>query len=204
MTRKYIIPVLILLSLGIVLMILPGRERKEEISPEEVLRSMTGSSRLTSPDRVADRLINKDPSLLLIDVRTPEEYSAYSLPGAFNIPIAGLLDETSLDLLSQEGMDVVFFGNDELLADRAWLASRRKGLKDVYVLEGGLNQWFDNFFTLSPPPESASAAELEHFQFRMGVRQYLTGGELQVQQQQPAETITIKPKTKKSATEGGC
>ncbi len=204
MIRKYLLPVGLLIALGITLVLLPDREKTEETAPEVILREMSGSSRLISADRVAERMVNQDPSLFLVDIRTPEEYQAFSLPGAFNIPLAELLSEESETVLGQEGMEVIFFDNDGLMADRAWAMTRREGLRNTYVLHGGLNSWFDNFYTLSPPGETASAEQLEQFQFRMGVRQFLTGGELQLQPQQATESITIKPRAKKSAAEGGC
>jgi hypothetical protein len=39
----------------------------------------------------------------------------------------------------------------------------------------------------------------------MGVRQYFTGGEIQVSQPEASgESLQLKPKAKKSAAEGGC
>jgi len=69
MDKKYIIPVVLLLVLGLALILLPQKKSYDETLPEEVRRQVTSPSRFLSVDVIADRMINKDPSLLLIDVR---------------------------------------------------------------------------------------------------------------------------------------
>ncbi len=205
MSKNYLIPVTILLVLGMVLVLLPQREHKADAGPEALLSELSTNLRFLNPDLIAERMVNGDPSLLLIDVRSSSEYEQFSLPGAINIPLDSILSETYKEVIGQEGMDAVFFSNDNTIAGRAWILSRRTGAENIFILEGGLDQWFRNFFTSTPPPETASAAEIELHQFRMGVRQYFAGGEIQVSQPEASgESLQLKPKAKKSAAEGGC
>jgi sulfur-carrier protein adenylyltransferase/sulfurtransferase len=204
MIKKYFIPIVLLVGLGLVLVLLPPKKSYKEVQPEELLRQITSSSRFISPDIVADRLIKKDPSMLLVDVRSSEEYLEYSLPGALNIPLKDIFLPEQQELLTRKGVETIFYSNSDILADQAWILCKRKGLQNISVMKGGLNEWFNSFFQIQPPPETSSSAEIERYQFRNGVRQYFTGGETEVAPKQKVESISVTPKAKKSAAEGGC
>jgi rhodanese-related sulfurtransferase len=204
MNKKYIIPIVLLLGLAITLVLLPGKKSYDEVPATELLQQITSTSRFVNADIVADRLIKKDPSMMLIDVRSEELFREFSLPGAMNIPLKDLAIPENSELLTQEGIDFIFFSTGDVMADQAWILCRRLGYDHIFVLEGGLNGWFSSFFMIRPPAETASGEEIALFQFRSAVRQYFAGGEAPALQKPAGETITITPKKKKSAAEGGC
>ena len=204
MNKNYIIPIIVLIGLSLALLLLPEKKFNKEMAPEELLMQINSTSRFITPDIVADRIIKKDPAMILVDVRSPEEYIKYSLPGSMNIPLSSLADSTTLDILDQEGIDWVLFSNDNILADQAWILGKRLGLGNLFVMQGGINQWFDNFFMTQVPAQTQSESDLELYQFRLGVRQFFTGGEVNTAPVNQTETIQVQPKTKKSAAEGGC
>jgi rhodanese-related sulfurtransferase len=204
MIRKYYIAVVLLVGLGLVLVLLPPKKTYDDLKPEELLQQLTSPSRFVSPDDVADRIIKKDPSLLLVDVRNPEQYLEYSLPGALNIPIQDIFQPEQEDFFAQQGLQFIFFSNGDILADQAWILCKRKGMKNIFVMKGGLNEWFSSFFLLQPPPETASGEDIALYQFRSGVRQFFTGGETETVVKPDVEKITVAPRAKKSAVEGGC
>jgi sulfur-carrier protein adenylyltransferase/sulfurtransferase len=204
MSKKYFIPIFLLVGLGLVLVLLPAKKSYKEVQPEELLRQISSQSRFISPDIVADRLIKKDPSLQLVDVRNAEQFLEFTLPGAVNIPLQDIFLPEKQELFTLKGMNYVFFSNGDILSDQAWILCTRKGLKNIFVMKGGLNEWFNSFFLLQPPPETSSSEEIELYQFRNGVKQFFTGGETEVLPKQETETISITPKAKKSAAEGGC
>ncbi|MCJ7821043.1 MAG: rhodanese-like domain-containing protein, partial [Bacteroidales bacterium] len=78
---------LIIIPMGIILAAVPAdKTRHFRLTADELLQEAGAGVQFVSPDVVADMLVQKDPSQQLIDVRTPEEYEAFSLPGAINIP----------------------------------------------------------------------------------------------------------------------
>lgn len=204
MNRKYIFPALLLLVAGIILVLLPERDSHDDLSPGRLLTEITGDSRFLATETIADRMVQRDPSQVLIDVRTAEEFQHYALPGAVNIPLQEIMGETWQEFLSQDGYDFTFYSNDDILADRAWILSKRAGHRNIYVMKGGLNQWFEDFFTSSSPVQTQTEAEYDLHLLRQGIRQFLTGGNAPVAEQATHETITVKPRTKKSKAEGGC
>ena len=204
MIRRYFLPVFFLLGLGIVLLLLPEKQSFDEIPPEDLLTEVTSSSRFLSTDRVAERLIEEDPSMVLVDLRSAQEYNYYTLPGAVNVPLRNILDEEWQDYLRTPGIEFVFFANGTLDADRAWILCKRKGHRKLFVMEGGLNQWFETIFMAAPPPATAPSEEIDLYQFRMGVRQYLTGGSALEIPVVEAEEIEVTRRKKKTKVEGGC
>jgi sulfur-carrier protein adenylyltransferase/sulfurtransferase len=204
MNKKYIIPIALLVGLAFILVLLPAKKTYNELPADELLRQITSPSRFISPDAVADRIIKKDPSILLVDVRPENQYKEFALPGALNIPLQNLLLYENVELLTQEGFDVILYSTGDILSDQAWILCKRKGLNNIYVMKGGLNQWFDSFFNIQPLPETASNAEIALWQYRTGVRQFFTGSEIQSDNKTEGDAINVTPKKKKSAAEGGC
>jgi rhodanese-related sulfurtransferase len=153
---------------------------------------------------VADRIIKKDPSLMLVDVRSENLFREFTLAGAVNIPLEKINDPENTDLLTQPGYDIVFFSNGDVQADQAWIICKRKKFESIFVMEGGLNRWFEVFFMAQRPAETASGEEIALYQFRSAVRQYFTGEGVESVAKPATEKITVTPKKKKSAAEGGC
>jgi rhodanese-related sulfurtransferase len=204
MSKKYLLPLILFLGFGIVLLILPSNKQHDQITPEALLSQINSPSRFISPDQVADRLIKKDPSMVLVDVRTVENYRNFTLPGAVSIPLGNLNDPGNLELFDQDGIDFILFSNGTIISDQAWILGKRLGIKNLYVMQGGINLWFDNFFKTPVPTDFQAESELELYQFRLGVRQFFTGGNPDQPKPDQAETIQVQQKVKKTAAEGGC
>jgi rhodanese-related sulfurtransferase len=189
-----------------------ANEPTNEITPEQLLLDLTDNERYISVDEVADRMINKDPSLLLVDVRNHETFDAFTLPGAINIPLENLLSSENSDLIDCERFTVVFFSNDDLHAEQAWLLSRRTGCKSNHIMRGGLNEWTTTILDPEKPDDLATAEEWELYRFRRAVCQYFIGGSEQLEPEEFPELIryvqpkkTIVPKKKKAKEEEeGC
>jgi rhodanese-related sulfurtransferase len=195
---------MILFLSGLILLFLPELEMSDDLDPKELLIEITDNSRYLSTDMIAKRLIEEDPSLFLVDVRSIYDYEEFTLPGAFSIPLEEVLSEDWKDYLDQEGKDVVFFSNADILADQAWILSRRKGIKDIFVMKGGVNEWFATIIKPTPPSETAPTEAFDLYQFRRGARQYFLGGNTANVPDMEVEQVEFTRKKKKNVVEGGC
>jgi len=152
-------------------------------------------------------LVQKDPSLRLIDVRTPEEFDAYSMPGAVNIPLSNLLADEYTDILNQDAYVNVFYSNGSVYANQAWMITRQLGYVNNFVLEGGLNYWFGNILSPEAPSQTSPNEEFAKYDFRKSAAAALGGGSVV-----PAESVTpavkaVKPPVTaraKKKPSGGC
>ena len=83
---RYKILAIIFLVLAGGLVLLPKYQKQEGIKSEELLSHANSPERYISTDQIANKIINQDPSFILVDVRDEDSYNKYSLPNAVNIP----------------------------------------------------------------------------------------------------------------------
>ncbi|HDJ33187.1 MAG TPA: rhodanese-like domain-containing protein [Bacteroidetes bacterium] len=202
--KAYWILTAVLLMLGGGLLIFSPAGKPDEVPPAELFRAMHDSSRFMCTDEVTRRIIEEDPSLLLIDVRNPESYRSFSLPGAINIPLTDLLLPEWGDYLRAPGMEKVLYSNDDIMAGQAWILCTRLGITDLYIMRGGLNLWADHILTPEAPPETASMELTDRYRFRLGARLYFTGGTGTGVSATQAEPIPVVRREKKTTIQGGC
>lgn len=215
---KILAAVLIVLAGGLVL--LPKYEKHEGISPEELLSNAISPERYITTDELADRIIQQDPSLLLIDVRDENTYKKYSLPNAVNIPLKKILEEDSESYLNQDEFDVILFSNDNFHSDQAWLLCNRIDYKNLYVLKGGINKWFNTIINPKKPTENMASNAFELYSLRKAASMYFGVAYPNKVHKQPviikkssvaktsnaaaSKKIIPKKKKKKMPVEGGC
>jgi len=204
MNKAYIVLAALLILLGAGLVILPERDHPEEASPRDLLGELREPSRFVTTDEVARMIIEQDPTLLLVDVRDMYDYLDYSLPGAHNIQLQEILLYDWIDSLAYPRSKIVLFSNGDILADQAWILLKRENHKNIHVMKGGLNRWFETIITPEPPAEVAGNEEIDLYQFRKGASIYFTGGAAPVEEEVSAEPVVVRKRTKSSAVEGGC
>ncbi|MBU2652167.1 MAG: rhodanese-like domain-containing protein [Bacteroidetes bacterium] len=204
MKRIYLILMVLAILLSAGMFLFEEPDNASEISPENLLLAFSDDSHYWSTDLVADKIIKQDPALLLIDVRNPDEYLDFSLPGALNIPLENILDPEWEDYFSAEDYDIVFFSNDEIYADQAWILLQRQDFKNLRVMKGGLNHWAVTILQPPIPKQSDPEEAFALYSFRMAARQYFGGGSIDAAPASQPEKIEITRKKKSTAAEGGC
>ena len=139
MNRNYIFLTLLMLVLAVGTLVIKKANEPKQIEPQQLLYELTQPTRYVSTDQVAKMLISSDPSLEIIDVRSPEEFQKFSLPRAINVPIDSLINKDNLMYLGIPGIKVVFVSDDDIMADQSWVLTKRLGFNSTYVMKGGLN-----------------------------------------------------------------
>jgi len=206
--KPRILLALFIIPLGLIIAAVPQNTTKPyKLTAVQLLSEANTRTQFVTPETVADMIVNKDPLLRLIDVRSQEEFEKFSLPGAVNIPLTDLLSEQYTDILHQDVMMNIFYSNGSLNANEAWMITRQLGYSNNYVLEGGLNYWFDTILNPQKPVSTSSDEEFAKYDFRKSAGQALGGGGVvQTEQNQSASSakpvIKAVPKKKKAA--GGC
>ena len=82
---------------------------------------------------------DRKPGLRVIDVREPDEFAAYPIPTAENIPLAQF---NRLSVKPDETL--VLYSGGGAHAAQAWVFIRAIGHRRVFFLSGGLNEWLDD------------------------------------------------------------
>lgn len=197
-----------LIPMGLIIAMVPADRTKQfKLTADELLTEVNTKSQYVAPELVADMIIQKDPSLQLIDVRSPAEFEKYSLPGAINIPLSDLLSEEHADILNQDTKMNIMYSNSTLAANEAWMITRQLGFSNNFVLEGGLNYWFEAILNPQKPVSTSPDEEFARYDFRVSASQALGGGSAvqpAVNQSDAGVKPVVKPAAKKKKAAGGC
>ncbi|MDX9928799.1 MAG: rhodanese-like domain-containing protein [Bacteroidales bacterium] len=196
------------IPLGLIIAAVPQNTTKPyKLTADQLLAEVNSRTQFISPDVVADMLVSKDPSIRLIDVRAQDEFEKYSLPGAVNIPLSDILSDEWSVILDQDVKMNVFYSNGTVTANEAWLITRQLGYQNNFVLEGGLNYWFENILNPQPPASTSPNEEFAKYDFRKSASMALGGGgitPLEGSSAPPPALPGIVPKTAKKKVSGGC
>ena len=104
--------------------------RQVQIHPGELLATMAD-----------DRLIAS-----VIDVRPEADYNLFHIANSVNIPVADIKTIIPSLLADQTPNKVhVIVSNDEVAATEAWKILTAEAVLNVYILEGGINNWIATF-----------------------------------------------------------
>ena len=199
---------LFIIPMGLIIAAVPANKTKQyKLTADELLGEINSRTHYLTAETVADMIVNKDPSLRLIDVRSQDEFEKFSLPESINIPLSDLLSDEFTDVLHQDVKMNVFYSNGSLTANEAWMITRQLGYSNNYVLEGGLNYWFDAIMNPQKPATTSSDEEFAKYDFRKSAGMALGGGAVVSAEQSAAPAAgkpAIKPVAKKKKAAGGC
>lgn len=202
--RARVILTITLVFLGFIAAILPDKTNSSaQLDAEELLRDLNTQNHTFTSDELADALINQDPSIQLIDLRSESEYKAWHMPGALNIPFRELFDEKWVAYIDQVARRNVFYSNGTTISGEAWQLARQKGYKNNYILSGGLNEWFATIMDPEAPEASATDDELELYSRRAAARMYFTGAKVKAPSANATGAKPL-PRRKKKTVAGGC
>ncbi|MBA3031153.1 MAG: sulfurtransferase [Desulfobacteraceae bacterium] len=87
------------------------------------------------PRELADRLLGGDPSIILVDIRTPAEFSKFHIRSAINVQVADL--PVALASRKNQGL-LILYSNGMTHPAQARDSLFRLGFKNVYLLTDGL------------------------------------------------------------------
>lgn len=198
-----------IIPMGLIIAAVPANKTKPyKLTADQLLEEVNTKTQYVTPEVVADMIVSKDPVLRLIDVRSQEEFEKFSLPDAINIPIADLLSDQNTDILNQDIKMNVFYSNGTITANEAWIITRQLGYTNNFVLEGGLNYWFDSILNPQKPASTSSDEEFAKYDFRKSAGMALGGGGVVTTTTSETGTLAakpaVKPVAKKKRAAGGC
>lgn len=105
-----------------------------------LLQAMEAGDDHLEPEELADRIMAGDPTLLLVDIRTPAEFAGFHLKGALNAAAADLPE--ILAPHKNRGV-IVLYSNGMTHPAQARDALARLGFTNVYLLTDGLQGFME-------------------------------------------------------------
>jgi rhodanese-related sulfurtransferase len=141
-----------IILLGVVFVFLPSRQTHLIEKVKSASYGASHSVKIMSPDEVAYRIIDKESSVQVVDMRLPEQFAALALPGSINVQVKDLFGKELTPILSDRHVVKVVIGQNEDESRTAALLLQELGYENVAMLQGGL----ENFQHTILIPKTAS------------------------------------------------
>jgi rhodanese-related sulfurtransferase len=149
----------ILIVIAIAIILIGQPTTSEKYAKSLITREVDGQKVQFTPDAILEqRLVQIHPgellasladqklNIIMIDVRSEAEYNLFHIKDSQNVPM-GNVRSLVPKLLTQNSTNtiIVMISNDETAATDAWKVLEAESVPNVYILEGGINQWISIF-----------------------------------------------------------
>jgi rhodanese-related sulfurtransferase len=146
--------------------------------------------------------------VIMLDVRNEADYNLFHILDARHVPLENIPD--IVPALQEEPANTVFvvMSNDEQAATAAWKILVAESLPNVYILDGGINNWIATFGTtefLAEHPIIDAPDDDLHYMFAAAL------GDRYPEAQPSAKVMEamlfdpkVKLQVKRGPTGGGC
>jgi len=141
--------------------------------PDRLVTALLDEQSFFTPDQVARFVVTEDSTVQLIDLRTPGEFKAFSIPGSINLPYGDLLS-SDLESYLNRGVRNIFYANGDYQANYAFVIAKGLGFDNSYVMKGGLNSWYEVVMNSEFRGEKITARENALFETRTKARKMFT------------------------------
>jgi rhodanese-related sulfurtransferase len=164
--------------------------REVQISPAELLNT------------IHDHQIN----LVMLDVRDEVNYNIFHIADAQHVPPGELAEIIPALHLEPDNTVFVLMSNDETAATQAWQYLVAESLPNVYILEGGINNWL-SVFSEDDQRIRAVASHRDDsldYEFAAALGSAFPAADPHVSEFDLEFTPKIKLELKRGPTSGGC
>jgi sulfur-carrier protein adenylyltransferase/sulfurtransferase len=157
----------VLISIGLIMALLPMTSNRSFTGkPQNLLSDVLGDKDYFTVDQVARFVVSEDSTVQLIDLRSSGEYMAVNIPGSLNVPYDELINREAGGFLNDENIRTIFYSNGDLVSNYAMVIAKGLNHNNVYVMKGGLNEWFNTVMNSHFTGDRITARENALFETR--------------------------------------
>lgn len=166
---------LVVTALAVILIGQPTTADKwDSISAEKEI-VLTDRAVQIHPGEMLELMHSPKIKVIALDVRSEADYNLFHVLDAWHLPPEKIAE--TIPLLHLEPANAVFvvMSNDETAATEAWKTLVAESVPNVYILEGGINNWLtlfadEEFKTTHVLPETADDVLRYRFEAAVGAR----------------------------------
>jgi rhodanese-related sulfurtransferase len=151
--------------LGIVAFV-PGKSDIVNMRIAQERRQQTCVFKEISADKLANEIVNNYYVLNIIDVRSAEEFEAFHLPMAINIPFDQMMERQYEPIFRQKLKTNVFYADSDTLVRMACLKAKFIGKSENLILKEKAFEFQQMFYELEPPPGDSPKNIIDIYNFR--------------------------------------
>lgn len=160
------------------------------------------------PGELLDTIANDKLNVILLDVRPQADYNLFHIRNARNVPLGQVRSVIPALLTEQaDNLVVVVMSNDELAATEAWKILVTESVPNVYILEGGINNWLKIFGAADPqitPTPLPPGYDRLIFNFPAALGDRYNAADPSPHEYELEYTPKIKLQLKRGPSGGGC
>jgi rhodanese-related sulfurtransferase len=138
-----------IMLLGVVFIVIPSRQTHLIEIVQSASYGASHNVKSIVPDELAYRIIDKEKSVQVVDMRSPEQFAALALPGSVNVQVKDLFGKELTPILSDRRVVKVVIGQNENESKTAAFLLQELGYENVAMLQGGI----ENFQHIILAPE---------------------------------------------------
>jgi hypothetical protein len=158
--------VAIAFALLIYISIMPDSDSRLETRINKELLKKDFSAVEVPADKLASEIVNNYYKINIVDVRNPEDFKAYHLPFAINIPLEKMNEREWKKILNQKHKVNYFYSDNHEMNKKAYLLAEHIGKSDNYILTDTSSDFRRIFSDLIVPAPEASKKEINVYNFR--------------------------------------
>lgn len=163
--RVFLAALLLLLVIIVILLSLSEPDVTYKLKVDQVSTLLKDTNNFVSPIVLYDELAGGNKNMVLVDIRSSDDYAKGHIGDAVNIPVRDLLSQSSLSFfkgLKKTSTKAVLYGEDQLQANGPWLLLKQVGFDHISILEGGYN-----FYKTLPLADSLVKAGNKDYQVEL-------------------------------------
>jgi rhodanese-related sulfurtransferase len=151
-------------------------DRWERIAPEKTA-VLADRAVQVHPAELLHYLHDANIKVLMLDVRSEADYNQFHILDAQRVPLEAIPELVPALHLEPANAIFVLMSNDETAATEAWKILQAESVPNVYILEGGVNNWLtlfanDEFLATNPRVPHADDQLAFVFPAALGARQF--------------------------------
>jgi hypothetical protein len=151
----------------VIIVITPSKEEHIRNQIADAEQQKTCVFKEVSADQLAFEIANNYYKINVIDVRPAEEYEAYHIPLAINIPFEELANRQWRKIFSQKLKTNYFYADNDTLAKKSCLWAKYIGKSDNFILKESSIEFNELFSTEIEEPLNASKKEVNTYHYRL-------------------------------------
>lgn len=199
---------LVLAALGVMFIGQPTAKEKWERMASEKERLLVERQVQIHPGELLDSIADDRLNVIMLDVRPEAEYNIFHIRGARHLPFEEVASAVpGLLLEPAENTIYVVMSNDEILATQAWKILVAESVPNVYILEGGINNWLSVFAAQDlqiQPTSTSPSAERLGFIFPAALGDRFPAADPDPHEHKLEYTPKIKLQRNRGPSGGGC
>jgi rhodanese-related sulfurtransferase len=129
----------VIVALGVLFIFMPDRRTSliEKVTSQKYISTHPVAE--MDVDELAFRIVDKEPNIRIIDIRTPAQYAKLALPGSSSIQVNDFFGKDMMVSFSERHVKKVLVGNGEAQEHTAYLLLQELGYENLAVLKGGFD-----------------------------------------------------------------